>query len=568
LSRPGGELPSGVSALFGEAARRRRELEERLSSHLLADGWEEAVLPVLDYLAPYEPLLGAAGRGELYRFSDADGEPLALRSDFTPMLARLLAPRLPALTLPLRCFYRGDVVRRRQEELGGARELCHLGAELLGVEGPAGDAEAFALFLTLLRRATEAPLRVTLGCAGVLDEMLLAVPQPATAAAALARRDRAALRELAPELLPIAETGLPSAPDRLGVAGQRRLDELRALLAMAATVPGIVARIDLAEPAPQLPPPRGAQVGPSPAPPAVRMAGPVAAADAASGRPYYDGVVFRAWAGDDALAVGAGGRYDGLFAGLGAPVAAVGFALLLDRLLAAEALRTAPRRRAVAGDRGAGAATAGRLVRLALPKGRGLASALAALRAAGLALDGLDPEGRRLWQAFPADGVEVLLLKDWDLPLYVERGVADLGVVGSDVLDELGGDLLRPLRLRDGACRLSLIGPPGELPAPGSVVRVASKYPTTARRALAGYPWSAEVYRLAGSVELAPLLGLADLAFDIVQTGATLREHGLAELAVIQEVNPCLVIGRAAYQLHRPRLDAWMARLEAAEMTT
>jgi ATP phosphoribosyltransferase len=206
-------------------------------------------------------------------------------------------------------------------------------------------------------------------------------------------------------------------------------------------------------------------------------------------------------------------------------------------------------------------------VRLALPKGRSLGSALAALRAAGLALQGLDPEGRRLWQTFPDDGVEVLLLKDWDLPLYVERGVADLGVVGSDVLDELGGDLLQPLRLRDGACRLSLIGAPGALPAPGSAVRVASKYPASARRALAGFPWSAEVFRLAGSVELAPLLGLADLALDIVQTGATLREHGLAELAVVSEVHPCLVVGRAAYQLHRQRIDAWIARLEAAEVT-
>jgi ATP phosphoribosyltransferase regulatory subunit len=541
VTRPGGELPAGVSALFGEAARRRRALEERLAARLLAGGWEEAVLPVLDYLAPYEPLLGAAGRGELYRFSDADGEPLALRSDFTPMLARLLAPRLPALPLPLRCFYRGDVVRRRQEELGGARELFHLGAELLGVGGAAGDAEAFALFLALLRTATAAPLRVSLGCAGALDELVAATRDPAAAAAALARRDRATLRELSAELLAVAESGVPRRPASLGAAGERRLAELDALLALAVEVPGVEARIDLAEPP------------------------PLADVEGAASRPYYDGVVFRAWAGEEGLAVGAGGRYDGLFAGLGAPVPAVGFALLLDRLLAVEAEREGRR-----GRRSPGAAPAAgspRLVRLALPKGRSLGSALAALRAAGLALAGLDPEGRRLWQSFPADGVEVLLLKDWDLPLYVERGVADLGVVGSDVLGELGGDLLQPLRLRDGACRLSLIGPPGPLPAPGSAVRVASKYPATARRALAGLPWSAEVYRLAGSVELAPLLGLADLALDIVQTGATLREHGLAELQPIAEVNPCLVIGRAAYQLHRPRIDAWIARLEAAEVT-
>jgi ATP phosphoribosyltransferase len=204
------------------------------------------------------------------------------------------------------------------------------------------------------------------------------------------------------------------------------------------------------------------------------------------------------------------------------------------------------------------------VIRLALPKGRNLEAAVAALRAAGLGLAGWDAGGRSLCAALPEDGVEILSLKDWDLPLYVEHGVADCGIVGSDVLGEQGGDLLVPARLRAGRCRFSLIGRRRELPAAGSQVRLATKYPLTARRALAGRPWGAEIVRLSGSVELAPLLRLTELAMDIVQTGRTLAENGLIEIETLAEVAPCLVVNRASFQRHRGRINGWLDRLEAA----
>lgn len=116
-------LPAGVAALFFEAAAERRRLEGQLAAVLEAAGYGEVLLPILDYFEPYEPLLGAAARGRLYRFVDRGGEVLALRADFTPMLARLLAPRLAHLPLPLRLFYRGDVVRQQEDRSGrpGAR---------------------------------------------------------------------------------------------------------------------------------------------------------------------------------------------------------------------------------------------------------------------------------------------------------------------------------------------------------------------------------------------------------------------------------------------------------------
>ena len=214
------------------------------------------------------------------------------------------------------------------------------------------------------------------------------------------------------------------------------------------------------------------------------------------------------------------------------------------------------------------------MIRVALPKGRNLEVTLAAFRAAGL-LHGYDGGGRSLLTQLPADGIEVLSLKDWDLPLYVEHGVADCGVVGSDVLGEVDGDLLVPVRLTAGRSRLSFIGRKSfsmaleahnGLPPPGGQVRLATKYPVTARRIVAERPWGAEIVKLSGSIELAPILSLAELALDIVQTGRTLAENNLVEIETVAEVAACLVVNRASYQRHRALLNDWIGRMEAAEV--
>ncbi|HEX6902593.1 MAG TPA: ATP phosphoribosyltransferase [Thermoanaerobaculia bacterium] len=204
------------------------------------------------------------------------------------------------------------------------------------------------------------------------------------------------------------------------------------------------------------------------------------------------------------------------------------------------------------------------MIRLALPKGRNLETALAAFRAAGIPLNGLDAASRSLLLQLQEEGIEVLSLKDWDLPLYVTHGIADCGIVGSDVLDEVDGDLLVPVRLLQGRSRLSFIGHEGSLPGPGMQVRLATKYPNTARRIVAERSWGAEILKLSGSIELAPVLRLAELALDIVQTGRTLVENNLVEIETVAEVAPCLVVNRASYQRHRALLNDWIGRLEAA----
>ncbi|HKH43803.1 MAG TPA: ATP phosphoribosyltransferase regulatory subunit [Thermoanaerobaculia bacterium] len=311
-------LPIGVAALLFESARRRREAEGRLVALFEKAGYAEVILPILDYLEPYEALLTSESRSELYRFIDRDGEQLALRADFTPMLARLLAPRLGALELPLRAFYRGDVIRYEEERAGRQREFYQVGAELLGVADESAEREILHLFLEALTCEDGSRLQdiqVVLGFAGALDHLLLdaATDDPLALAAAVARRERGPVRLACPRLLAVVESGLPDRPEDLGpaAAGLERLLALRDEL--AAAFPEVRLVIDLAE---------FARHGRDP-----RLT-------AGSGeRSYYDGVVFRAFAGASALPVGGGGRYDSLFRRLGAEVPAVGFSLSVERLL-------------------------------------------------------------------------------------------------------------------------------------------------------------------------------------------------------------------------------------------
>ena len=207
------------------------------------------------------------------------------------------------------------------------------------------------------------------------------------------------------------------------------------------------------------------------------------------------------------------------------------------------------------------------MITFGLPKGRNLGPARAALAAAGLNLDGLDPS--RLRQRCPGQRVletpvEVLLLKDWDLPLYVEQGIVDCAIVGSDVLEETQPDVFRPLRLKDGRSRLSLIAESSQLPKRSGQLRAATRYPAWAARLLAARNLHVEVIHLTSSIELGPLLDLTDVAVDIVQTGTTLRTHALHEIEVLADVAPTFVVNRASFHAHRRRLSRLLGALEEA----
>src|SRR5262249_28969223 len=144
------------------------------------------------------------------------------------------------------------------------------------------------------------------------------------------------------------------------------------------------------------------------------------------------------------------------------------------------------------------------------------------------------------------------LVKDPDIPAYVEHGAADVGLVGLDILEEQPADVFRPLATDLGRCRMCLCGPPGTDPtalAAGASLRVATKYPNIARHALDQRGLPAEIIPLQGSVELSILSGLADVIVDLVGTGATLKANGLVVLQEILVSTASVIVNRASWRL-------------------
>ncbi|MGF1469220.1 MAG: ATP phosphoribosyltransferase [Sandaracinaceae bacterium] len=198
---------------------------------------------------------------------------------------------------------------------------------------------------------------------------------------------------------------------------------------------------------------------------------------------------------------------------------------------------------------------------VAVPKGRVLGSVCARLEDAGLDAGDLRADDRRLVREDRDAALRYLLLKPDDVVTYVEYGAADLGIVGRDVLLERGSDLFAPLDLGIGRCRLSVAGLPGTRVRARSHLRVGTKFPNLARQHFAARGRPVEVIVLQGSVELAPLTGLADLIVDLVETGETLRRNGLVELETIQEISTVVVANRVGLKLRHRRVRPLLTAL-------
>jgi ATP phosphoribosyltransferase len=187
-------------------------------------------------------------------------------------------------------------------------------------------------------------------------------------------------------------------------------------------------------------------------------------------------------------------------------------------------------------------------ITIALPKGRLLKDAVSFLKKAGIDASETLKETRKL--IFDWENFRFILVKPMDVPTYVYYGTADIGIAGKDVIEEKGYDLYEPLDLKFGECRLS-VAEPEEIEEPYdleklSFIRVATKYPRITDKYFRSKGIHPEIIVLYGSVELAPLVGLADRIVDLVQTGTTLRANGLREVDTILHSTARLIINRAS----------------------
>ena len=195
---------------------------------------------------------------------------------------------------------------------------------------------------------------------------------------------------------------------------------------------------------------------------------------------------------------------------------------------------------------------------VALAKGKLLAPALAWLASAGFNFSDDEIRNRKLMLPAKERGMHAILVKAEDVPIYVEYGIADLGIIGKDTLLESEADVFEPIDLGFGRCKLVVAGRPQDAEEDfrlRSVLRVGTKYPKVARAHFDRIGIQAEIIALHGSVELSVLAGLADVIVDVVETGATLRENGLIVHREIFDSSARLIVNKASHKLKLAAID-------------
>lgn len=203
---------------------------------------------------------------------------------------------------------------------------------------------------------------------------------------------------------------------------------------------------------------------------------------------------------------------------------------------------------------------------IALPKGKLFEPAAKMLAKAGYSAEGLSENSRKLVITNEEAKIRFIITKTSDLPTYVEYGAADIGIIGKDVLLEENKDVYELLDLKFGLCRLMVAVPEALLQDKMSDyahMRVATKYPRVAEQYFHGLGVQVEIIKLNGSIELAPMVGLAELIVDIVETGRTLKENKLIEVAKIQPATARFIANRVSFKMKFDRINTLTENLKS-----
>ena len=201
------------------------------------------------------------------------------------------------------------------------------------------------------------------------------------------------------------------------------------------------------------------------------------------------------------------------------------------------------------------------MLNVALPKGRLGERVYDAFERAGFGCPEIRSPGRKLIFENPDAGVSFFWVKPSDVAIYVERGAADLGVAGKDILLEYSPDVYELLDLHTGVCRMCVAGRRDFREDPTRPLRVATKFPHIARGYYSTMSREIDIIKLNGSIELAPLLGLSDVIVDIVETGGTLRENDLAPLETITQISARLIANKGGYKFKNDEIKRLCAGL-------
>ena len=522
-------LPEGTQDRLFEQCQERRQVQNALTRLFQTNGYREVSTPEVEFYDLFIQSGSPLPQEQMLKIIDRSGRIMVMRPDCTTPITRMAAAKLKDLTEPQRLYYDETVFRSDRQHKGSRSEIAQCGVELLGAQGLDADVQMLALAADSLEAVGLSRFHIEIGHMGFFREL--------TEALGLSAQQTEALRDLmedknyaalTDQLAPYRDTQPGRALYRLPYlfGGAEVLDEAQELFPDSAVIPylrslykALAGRGDVARFRFDL--------------------GLVHQID------YYTGVIFRGYTQGAGDAVLSGGRYDKLLSAFGADAPAIGFAADVDAIC--DCLRETP-------PADLAQAPAHRL-KIALTKGRLQDQSVALFDRMGLDCGPIKDPGRRLVHAIPNYPLDAVLAKAPDVITYVEHGVCDLGIVGKDTILEQGSSFYEVLDLGMGRCRFALAVKDGsDFYGTYKTRRIASKYPEVTRAFFEKKGMDVSIIKIEGSVELAPILSLADAIVDIVETGATLRENGLVPIEDVAQVSARLIVNTASMKLYKEEI--------------
>ena len=526
--------PEGSRDFLFEECDKRRNVERVLTRLFKENDYRKVMTPAIEFFDVFKSDNTGIEPEEMFKLTDSKGRTTVLRPDNTMPIARMVATRLSNASLPVRLYYNQSVFVRAKALAGRMSEVAQSGVELIGDGSEDADIEVIEMAVESLKRCDLNSFKIEIGNAAffnaILNKMDISDTERADIINLIEAKNYAALGDML---------------DRLGDNEQTRIIRRLPRLFGDASV------IDEAEKI----------YNDSDASKALSYLKKVYERLCAAGLEdyiiidlglvnrsnYYTGVIFHGYAEGTGITVLSGGRYDNLLGEFGMPAPAIGFAVEVSAVCEAkdEVINVE------------------RPIRIALTKGRLEKKTVELFKTMGLDTTQLENKGRRL--ILPVDKYETVLSKAPDVITYVEHGVCDIGIVGKDTIVEHGSSFYEVMDLNIGRCKFALACPKGTDFFSGyNRKTVASKYPKVAKEFFESKGMDVDVIKIEGSVELAPLLGLADGIVDIVETGSTLKENGLEVVEEIFPISARVIVNMASMKLRKNEIEAFLSDLELA----
>lgn len=526
--------PQGSRDYLFEECDDRRKVEHELSVLFKENNYRKVITPAIEYFDVFKSDNVGIESEMMFKMSDSKGRTTVLRPDNTMPIARMVATRLHNEELPVRLYYSQPVFVRAKDLAGRPSEIAQSGVELIGDGSFDADIEIVKMAVESLKRSNLNSFKLELGNAAFFNVVLgkMDIPQSVRADVVnyIESKNYAALGDLLDKIGDTAETRVIRRLPRL-FGDASVIDEAKKLYSDSAfqqallylqTVYNKLCDEGLKDYI-------------------ILDLGLVNRSN------YYTGIIFHGYAEGSGISVLSGGRYDNLLGEFGMPAPAIGFAVEVSALC--EAMREV--------------INVERPIRIALTKGRLERKTVELFKTMGLDTAELENKGRRL--ILPVDKYETVLSKAQDVITYVEHGVCDIGIVGKDTIVEHGSSFYEVIDLNIGKCKFALACPKGTDFFSGYKRKtVASKYPKVAKEFFESKGMDVEVIKIEGSVELAPLLGLADGIVDIVETGSTLKENGLEVVEDIFPISARVIVNMASMKLRKVEIEEFLNDLELA----